>query len=361
MTSLKIDYSTPLGDKLNINSGLKGKFQKLQDSYNSFDYSENIYAAYGNISCKQVKYDFSAGLRAETSVANLKSEFSNPFFTVLPYSTFRFKLSSRQNIRLSYNKSVTRPDIYQLNPAITLSDPYTIRKGNPFLKPELRTSIFFEHSIQFNSNYFASRLFYNRTTDAISNLIFINDNGIFETQVQNLGTINQYGLQFSGSLKLSILTLNPYIKLSGLYTSGNNMAREYSIGNRKSLAFESGLSAIASFKHDITITLTLQYSSPKNDIQGNSFSDLLYFLSLEKAIKQRIKIGIVSAVPLMKTFTYQGSETKGLNFYSHYEGNVHMSLIPFWFKLSYQFSSGKNRDKINRAGEEIDNLPKKGF
>jgi hypothetical protein len=38
-----------------------------------------------------------------------------------------------------------------------------------------------------------------------------------------------------------------------------------------------------------------------------------------------------------------------------------MPLIPFWFKLSYQFSSGKNRDKINRSGEDIDNLPKKGF
>ena len=88
---------------------------------------------------------------------------------------------------------------------------------------------------------------------------------------------------------------------------------------------------------------------------------MLYFLSLEKTIKQKIKIGIVSAIPFTKSFTYQGSEIKGTNFYSHYEGNVKIHSIPVWFKLSYQFSSGKNRDKINRSKEEIDNLPKKGF
>lgn len=359
--SIKIDFTTLLSEKLKVSTGLKSKFQALQDSYNIFDYDENIFAGYGSISFKQAKYDFSAGLRAESSVSNLRDNFSNPYLAILPYATFRYKLTSRQNIQLSYNKSVTRPNIYQLTPFTAISDPCTVSTGNPFLKPEVRGSLFLEHSIQFHSNYIASRLFFNRSTDVINNLTFINDTAAFETQLQNLGTINQYGVQFSGALKLGILTFNPYTKIYGLYTAGNQLAKDYSIGNRNSLVFESGLSAIASFKHDLTFSLTFQYSSPKNDIQGNSFSDLLYFLSLEKAIKQRFKIGIVSAIPFMKSFTYQGSEIKGSNFYSHYAGNVQMSMIPFWFKLSYQFSSGKSRNKIERSSEEIDNMPKKGF
>jgi hypothetical protein len=162
-------------------------------------------------------------------------------------------------------------------------------------------------------------------------------------------------------MKFSIVTFNPYIKIFGLYSSGNNLAKYYSIDNKKSLCLESGLSAIVSFKHDLAFSLTIQYDTPKNDIQGNSFSDMLYFMSLEKTFKQKIKIGIVSAIPFTKSFTYQGSEIKGYNFYSHYEGNVQMHLIPIWFRLSYQFSAGKNRDKIERSKEEIDNLPKKGF
>ena len=98
-----------------------------------------------------------------------------------------------------------------------------------------------------------------------------------------------------------------------------------------------------------------------NDIQGSSYSDVLYFLSLEKTFKQKIKLGIVTAMPFTRSFTYNGSNINGENFQSTYEGNVIMPAIPFWFKLGFQFNSGKNRNKISREKEEIDNTQKKGF
>ncbi len=359
--SVKLDYTTPLRDNLTFSTGLKTRFQGLHDSYNNFAYNENILAAYGSIAYKKVKYDLNIGLRGEWSAADLRDSFIDPVTAFLPYATFRYKLTAKQSIQLSYNSSLKRPNIYQLDPSATYSDPYTVYSGNPYLSPERRTSISLEHSIQFNGNYFASRIFYNRTTDAISNLTFINDTSAFETRVQNLGSVNQAGIQFSGSLKLGIFTFNPYFKIFDLYTSSNALAKQYSINNRNSLGIESALSAIASFKHEMALSLTFQYNSPVNDIQGNRFSDMLYFVSFEKTFKKGIKVGIVSALPFTISFTYQGSEIKGSDFYSHYEGNVQLTSIPVWFKLSYQFSSGKNRDKIDRSTEEIDNLPKKGF
>jgi hypothetical protein len=359
--SLRIDFKTLILDKLNLSTGVKIKLQNSQDRYNEFEYYENIYAIYGNISYKQEKIDLSIGLRTEKSVAELKDTFISPFLSFLPNTTFRYKLTSRQNIQLSYNRTITRPNLYQLNPYTYLSDPYTLSKGNPFLRPELFSSIYLEHSIQFNGNYFASRLFFNRTTNDINNLLFINDTNAFETHVQNLGTIDQLGLQLSGTFKTGIVTLNPYIKIFNLQTLGNDLAKKYAIDDKNRLGIESGLSAIASFKHDIACSLTLQYNSAKYDIQGSSFSDVLYFLSVEKTFKQKIKVGIVSAMPFTRSFTYNGSEIDGPDFHSYYVGNVKMSAIPFWFKLGFQFNSGKNRNKISREKEEIDNLPKKGF
>ena len=358
--SMKLDYTSLSCEKLNFSTGAKARFQVLDDRINNFDYNENVFALYGNIAYKQAKYDLSLGLRAEKSIAEMRDSFRNPFLAFLPYASLRYKLTSKQNIQLSYNRSVKRPNLYQLNPFTSVSDPYTIRKGNPILTPELLGSFYLEHSLQFNGNYIASRLFFNRTSDVINSLSFINDTSALETQVHNLGDMSQYGIQFSGSLKLRIMTFNPYIKVSGLTTSGNDLAEYYLIKNTKTLRLESGLSAIASFKHDLALTLTFQYSSPKSDIQGKTFSDMLYFLSMEKTFKQRFKVGIVSAVPFLRSFTYAGSETKGSDFYTHYEGNLKMPVIPFWFKLGYRFSSGKNREKINRSREEID-IPKKGF
>jgi len=361
-TSIRMDYAAPFSNKLTLSAGVKARFEELQNRYSeNFDYYQKILAAYGTISYKQLKYDLSIGLRTEKSVSDLKNQFSKSVLSVLPNAAFRYKLSSLQNLQLSFSSSVNRPDDYQLIPFTFMDDPYTVSKGNPLLRHELRSSLFLEHSIQFKSNYFSTRLFYYRTADAISNLICVNDTGAFEIQPNILGTIHKYGVQFLGTFKLGCVTLNPYLRMFELYTSCNSFAIQHGVGNRHEPAFESGLSAVLSFKKDLALSMIFQYSSPQNNIQDNSFSDALYFISLEKTFKHKFKAGIASGIPFVKSFVYRGSETNAANFSSRYEGTAKMSTIPLWFKVSYQFNSGNKKDRINRANDEIDNLPRKGF
>jgi hypothetical protein len=124
---------------------------------------------------------------------------------------------------------------------------------------------------------------------------------------------------------------------------------------------EPGFSSILSFKHDISMSVVCQYSSPRNSIQGNSFSDAFYTISLEKIFLKCLKAGIVSALPFKDEFTYQGSEIQGGGFYSKYSGDVLVSGSLFWFKLGYQFNKGKKVNKTNRTIDESDILPKKEY
>ncbi len=360
--SIKIDYVSSISKKVDFGTGVKARYRLLQDrNIHDFAYTEEIFAAYGTIGYKQAKYDINMGGRIEKTFSMLENNFNNTDLHFFPQINLKHIITSRQNIQLSYSHSIVRPDIYQLNPYISIDDPYTVRKGNPFLNSELHRSLFLEHSVQFKGNYLTSRLFYKNVSDAMDNLTFINDSNAFESQVNNLGNMQQYGLQLLGSLKLGIITFNPYFKIFCLYTNGNALAKQHNITDRHNLAFDGGLSTIISFRHELSLSMVFQYASPNNTIQGNSFSSALYFLSLEKTFKQRIKVGFVSAIPFTKSFTYQGSEINGTDFYSKYEGNVNVKHPFCWFKLSYQFTSGKNRDHINRATEEINNIPKKGF
>ena len=127
------------------------------------------------------------------------------------------------------------------------------------------------------------------------------------------------------------------------------------------MAVQTGLSAIVNFKYDIVASLQFQYSSPLIQIQTISFSDALYIISLEKSFNQKIKFGISSALPFTKTFTYQGSEIKGADFYSHSESNIRFSAVPLWFKFTYLFNSGKESSRAKNSKEDIDTMPKKGF
>ncbi len=361
--SIKIDGIVPLRQNMTISLGAKAKMQEMQDAnVADFRFSEKIFAVYASFGIIRSKFDWSAGLRVENSISELKDNFHNPILSLLPFATLNFKISSDQNLKMAMSRTIYRPAIYQLNPNKSIDDPFTVRTGNPYLDPQIRTAIFVEYSKKFNSNYISTRLFYNRNNDAINNLTFVNDTSAFETRIYNLGTMHQLGFQFSGSLKaFSIITFNPYLRLYGQYSDGNRVAKEFSIADRRQIVIEPGISAILSFKHDFNLSMTCQYNSPRNYIQGNSYSDALYFIAFEKTFKKRLKTGIVSLLPLKRTFTYQGSEINTPDFYSNYKGEIHFQSFLVSFKLSYQFNSGKKHEKIDRAKEEIDALPKKGF
>jgi hypothetical protein len=364
VSSLKIDYNAFPGKEVNFSFGAKARIQLMHDANSKdFNYSENIFAAYGTIGYKHAKLDVNFGLRIENSTSDMVNKFNTSFLSALPYGSLNYKLSSNQNIQMTYSRSITRPNIYQLNPSILSDDPFSVHEGNSSLSPELRSSLYIEHSIRMNNNYLSTRLFYNRVKDAINNLTFINDTAAFETRVYNLGAISQYGIQFTGALKLcKIISFNPYLKIYNLITNGNDLAKRFDVASRRHIEFESGISTVFSFKNDYSLSLVFQYSSPKNQIQGNYFSDALYFIAFEKTFKNKLKAGVACGLPFTRNFIYNGSEITGHDFSSYYTGNIKIPGMPLgWIKLSYQFNSGKKREKIDREKEEIDDVRKKGF
>ncbi len=361
-TSLKIDFTTPFKEKFKLNTGVKVKIQDMDDSTSDkFCYKEQIYAMYGALNYKNPEFDFNIGLRVENAKTELNSNQNRSLHSFLPYAAFRYKANEYSNLNLSFRRSVERPSVYLLNQYTYTDDPYTIRKGNPYLRPEIKNRLQLEYAIRFKSNYISSRLFYETTTDAINNLTYLNDSNLFVTQAQNLGSIHQYGLQVLGALKMGMLTINPSFRLYNQSTFGNSLMRQHGRENKNNLVFESGISSILSFKNDFALSVIFQYATAKENIQDNAYCDALYFISLDKTFKKNLKVGIVSALPLTENFIYQGAEINAPNFSSTYEGNLKLPTIPLMFRVSYQFGTGKIRANIKREKENVDTRPKQGF
>jgi hypothetical protein len=360
--SLKADFTIPLGEKFKLSAGFKAKIQAMHaKTSDGFNYNEQVYAIYGALNYKKPKFDFNVGLRGEDAETKLAGNFHKSTPSLLPYLALHYKLNARQNFQFSYRRSVNRPSVYYLNPFIYVDDPYTVRKGNPLLESEFRDRFNLGHSIQFKVSYISYDLFYEATSKAINNLTFLNDSSAFETQARNLGTIHQYGLHFSGSMKFGLLTLNPSVRLYCQSTFGNNLAKQYDVKNRNNLVFESGFSSVLSFRHDFALSVIFRYVTAKTNMQDNTFGDAIYFISLDKTFKKNLKVGIVSALPFSKTIVYQGSKMEAKNFTSHYTGNLKLPVIPIMFRVSFQFNTGNNRALIKRDKEEVDKRPKQGF
>lgn len=361
-SSMKIDFSTPFYENYKLNTGAKVKIQDMYDSKSDeFCYKEQVYALYGAINYKRPKVDFTLGLRVENAYTKPTMSHTNIFNSLLPYTAFHFKVNKQNDLYLSYRSSVKRPSVYLLNQFNYTYDSFSIRKGNPLLRTEMNKLVQLEHSVRYHSNFISSRLFYETINDAINNLTYLNDSNIFVTQVQNLGSIYQYGMQLSGSVKIGILGFNSSFRFYNRSTFGNSLAKQYGIGNKSNLIFESSISSILSFKNDLTLSVIFQYETLKENIQDNTYDDALYFISLDKKIKKNIKIGIVCALPFSKNFIYQGSEINDSDFSSSYTGNLKLPTIPLMFRFSYQFSTGRDKVDIKREKESVDTRPRQGF
>ena len=361
--NIKIDYTSPITDKIKFDAGIKTRIQSLQDRQSQgFKYNENIFALYSQITYTNSKYTLSAGIRGEESMSGLTGSFNYNLTSFLPNASVSYKITPKQNIKLDLKRTVYRPNIYELNPYISEDDPYSIESGNPDLKPEIQQDISVAYSNSIGNNYFSAQLFYKKRANAINHYMFVNDTNIFETRIGNLGKIQGAGIELSGALKLSnAISLNPYFRLYNIETETNNLAKQYDITNRQKLVFESGLSAIVTFKYDITASMQFQYSSPNIQMQETTFSDALYVMAVEKTFNKKFKIGIKSALTFTKSFTYHGNDFSGVNFYSHSQGDVKLSAFPVWLSFRYDFNSGKSSAQNNSTKEDIYDMPKKGF
>jgi iron complex outermembrane receptor protein len=139
---------------------------------NRFVYTEQIAAAYTNLSHEFKNGSIQVGLRAE----NTESEgeligsqtIKRSYLNFFPSVFINRSLGKKNDLGFSYSRRIDRPNYSNLNPFIYYLDPYTYSKGNSFLKPQYTNN--FEVNYTYNKSITVG-LGYSHTTDVITDLI----------------------------------------------------------------------------------------------------------------------------------------------------------------------------------------------
>jgi hypothetical protein len=167
---------------------------------NTFLYSEEISAAYAELSKEYGKFGLKVGLRAEKTRSEgnqlgnqiipdstFKRNYSNLFPTV--YLSWKPGTSGKHQFYLNFGRRINRPGYDKLNPFLTTVQRYNQESGNPFLSPDFARTIEFSHSYndQLNTN-----LYYSKLTN-ISSQITTVSNDIYIKRPVNSGNISIAG------------------------------------------------------------------------------------------------------------------------------------------------------------------------
>ncbi|WP_439130016.1 TonB-dependent receptor domain-containing protein, partial [Polaribacter sp.] len=198
--SAKIDVEFPL-KKVNLSYGVKASFTNTDSGVlffdtlsgtpvlepsqsNSFEYEENVLAAYfsGNTSLSD-KFQMQFGVRFEDTKTtgfngDLNQENINNYNKFFPSLYFSYAKNENNNFNFSYSKRINRPNFRNLNPFRFYINDNSYSEGNPFLQPS------------FSDNFKIAHLYKNNLSSSLSLDIITNGFGVFfNTDVVNQNQI----------------------------------------------------------------------------------------------------------------------------------------------------------------------------
>ncbi len=195
--SLQSDFTYNFPYKIKLETGAKSTYQQFESNAeykvifgdlsivdplrtNSFNYRENINAAYVQVSKTLVKeFVIKAGVRMEHTYMDGRQTIPTDtsflinradWFPYVYLSRTVFKMKDFElNAYAIYRRTINRPGYDMLNPSINFVDQFMYETGNPALKPQ------FTDNIEFNVSYEDTPVFaigQNYTTDIFSGVMY---------------------------------------------------------------------------------------------------------------------------------------------------------------------------------------------
>lgn len=284
------DLVNPFTEKIKIESGLKYTYKNsssttrnyLFDSTasdylqvpsltGSYEFIDQVSAAYTTFSQSLGKFGYQAGLRLESSdYKTTLPDSSISFRTSYPVSLFpsaflNYKLSEKNNLQLNYSRRINRPSYFQLLPFTDYTDSLNISRGNPYLLPEFTHSLELSFQRVINrSNSFLVSAYFKNSTDLITRYqvfeysTYAGKDVVINTY-ENANSSYAYGMEFTSKSTIKTwfdVTFNFNI-YNSVIDAGNI---EAGLGNEQ-LSWFSKLNTNFKLPANITFQVTGSYKS----------------------------------------------------------------------------------------------------
>jgi hypothetical protein len=357
--SAKLDYVYPIGLSAKIETGYQLYYQHMsydfeideQDASNLFAYSEIRNSAYGGITFNMKKFGIQTLLRVENSHIEADSVKKPDYSCILPTVNLQYKFSQSHNIKLSYNRRINRPGIYDMNPYWKISQNYAVTQGNPDLRPDYRDRLQLTYTWNFGSNYFSpyiySEFFSDKTGTRIS-IINSPVNGEYTTISKPYNILSGYEHGAGVNAMLWYLNINTRI-FKGHYSGYSEPTFSIAPRNYFSYAITSTAFAPLDKKKKTVAYIYLSYNGVNINAQSKTYSLPLYGFGGQSQIKNHT-MGIFWLLPFSKNINYQRTETVTPAFNSTNITGIDISGF-LQFSYAYRFNKGRNVKKLNRKVE----------
>lgn len=254
-----------------------------------YRYDEQIYSVYGIFGQQIGKFKYQGGLRLEQAfqIPNLLSDsirINNDYFNFFPSAHVRYSLAEKTEIGLSYSKRITRAGSAELNPFTTYADPFNLRKGNPYLKPEYIDSYDFSFSHDSKKWSFLASMYYRKNTGVISRFKEFYSDGTSAVTYKNISETHTFGQEF-------VLNYKPYTWWRNTFSWNGNyiwyITNLVDLPNRQGYVMNFKFNTSIEFwKKSATLQVSVAYNGRRVTVQGIAQRQGPMDISFEKKFKE---------------------------------------------------------------------------
>ena len=259
-----------------FNKGADAKYSAL-DSLYSNHYLFNIVTNKGGIAYSLFKKKFKMNFGTDVGYSAFHqtnkytdSSLSRNFLNWYPQASAFYQFTNQRRLNFRYNGSTQQPDINQIQPVLTNTDPLNVTIGNPSLKPAFQNNMelgFFDYkvlkdrfiNINFNSVF---------TENNITNKSYVDSFGRTVNQYVNLNGNRSFGVDLGYGFKLKKLDMNinsfSNIHVNRYVNIVNNL---FNVTQSSDYTFGIGFYKDKEKKYSLSLNPSVTYTTSKSSVQ----------------------------------------------------------------------------------------------
>lgn len=370
---IQLDYTRPLGIAGKLEAGLQSRIEREDEDYlfedfdtgsqewinnpdftSSMSFSRDIHSAYTTLSTKVNKLDLMGGLRGEytkriTQHTSAADEYKIDRFDWFPSLHTSYNFSEATQLMASYSRRINRPRGRDLDPFPTYMNQTSIRVGNPALKPEYTGSYDLSFLQRFGQSFASIDGFYRKTTNVISHVNSVDDEGIMTMTSVNTDNSKSLGGELMVNLNITKwFLLNSSVSVYQ-YTLKGEYDGEYI--DRSSTNVDGRAAASFKISNSSRLQLSGNFRGASVSAQGDQDAFFYSDFSYRQEFMKRKLTATLSMKDVFGTAGWGGTSS-GSNFNSKFKFQHDPRVVEL--TLSFKLNNYKADNKRDNATNEMD-------
>jgi outer membrane receptor protein involved in Fe transport len=265
---------------------------------NRFAYQQTIHAFFATYARTMGHFGFLAGLRPEQAqtksvLVTTGTTITDDYFALYPSLHLSYKLAEPHELQLNYSHRVRRPESEDLNPFPEYVDPYTLRAGNPYLKPEDIHSIEGGYQYRNDRTTFIATAYHRYLYNGFTTVTHDLGNSVLLTTYENLSTNRFTGVELIATTDIGKrLSLNFSSNTYYNTIDATNLGFD---GTKSDVSWTAKLGGSVHMTKSALLQFNTSYASSRLTPQGERHPTFIANLGLRQEFLQK-KLAVVLTV-----------------------------------------------------------------